>query len=128
MKILVQQAATLLQHSAHKGDHRSNYRFRINHRKLLYSNVLSRCKSTTSAEQKMPRHELGSVPNITRASMHRYQAAIAALRTRRTVLMEKNSLYGERVLGHELKRANALSIDTLTDWVRAEAIMQESVS
>lgn len=60
--------------------------------------------------------------------MHRYQAAIAALRTRRTVLMEKNSLYGERVLGHELKRANALSIDTLTDWVRAEAIMQESVS
>jgi CMP-N,N'-diacetyllegionaminic acid synthase len=42
---------------------------------------------------------------------------------RRDVLMERNSLYGERLVGHISDPASALDIDTLEDWERAEKIL-----
>jgi CMP-N,N'-diacetyllegionaminic acid synthase len=48
--------------------------------------------------------------------------------TRRHVVLEQDSLYGTRVLGHEVDRAQSVNIDTPADWTRAEAMMQELVS
>jgi CMP-N-acetylneuraminic acid synthetase len=48
--------------------------------------------------------------------------------TRRHVVLEQESLYGMRVLGYEVDRAHTVNIDTVADWVRAEAMMQELVS
>jgi len=48
--------------------------------------------------------------------------------TRREVIVEQGSLYGERVLGYEVDRASTVNIDTPADWDRAEAMMQELVS
>jgi CMP-N,N'-diacetyllegionaminic acid synthase len=48
--------------------------------------------------------------------------------TRRNAVLEQRSLYGMRVLGYEVDRAQAVNIDTPADWNRAEAMMQEMVS
>jgi CMP-N-acetylneuraminic acid synthetase len=48
--------------------------------------------------------------------------------TRRFVVLEQGSLYGKRVLGYEVDRAHAVNIDTPADWVRAEALLQETWS
>jgi CMP-N-acetylneuraminic acid synthetase len=47
---------------------------------------------------------------------------------RRYVLLEQESLYGTRVLGYEVDRAQTVNIDTPADWIRAEMMMQELVS
>jgi CMP-N,N'-diacetyllegionaminic acid synthase len=48
--------------------------------------------------------------------------------TRRNVIAEQNSLYGMRVLGYEIDRAQSVNIDTPADWDRAELLMHELVS
>ena len=44
--------------------------------------------------------------------------------TRRDVILEENSLYGQRVLGVELDPARSVNIDTPDDWAHAEALLQ----
>lgn len=48
--------------------------------------------------------------------------------TRRNVLMEENSLYGAHVIGYEVNGENNINIDTPSDWLLAEAMMQGSAS
>ncbi len=43
--------------------------------------------------------------------------------TRRDVLMETNSLYGERLAGYLLEAQSSVNIDELQDWSRAEALL-----
>lgn len=45
--------------------------------------------------------------------------------TRRDVLMLRNSLYGERVLGYELDPTLSVNIDTLADWAKAEQLLSQ---
>jgi CMP-N,N'-diacetyllegionaminic acid synthase len=45
--------------------------------------------------------------------------------TRREVVMEQNSLYGERLLGYVLDRSRSVNIDELSDWDRAEEMLAE---
>lgn len=45
--------------------------------------------------------------------------------TRRDVLMEKGSMYGSRLVGHQVDAAKSLDIDTLEDWARAEEIVRK---
>jgi hypothetical protein len=47
--------------------------------------------------------------------------------TRRDVLIDGNSLYGARLVGH-LSASPSLDLDTLEDWDRAEAILKGSSS
>jgi CMP-N-acetylneuraminic acid synthetase len=47
--------------------------------------------------------------------------------TQRDVLVEQNSLYGKRILGHVVDPARSVNIDTLEDWHRAEALIQATV-
>jgi CMP-N-acetylneuraminic acid synthetase len=42
---------------------------------------------------------------------------------RRDVVMEQDSLYGDRVVGHLFDAARAVNIDTWEDWRRAEALL-----
>lgn len=44
--------------------------------------------------------------------------------TRRDVLMEQNSLYGDRVFGLVLDPALSVNLDTPADWDRAEQLLQ----
>ncbi len=48
--------------------------------------------------------------------------------TRRSVLMEMNSLFGTRLLGHEMSGDRSINIDTPEDWERAEAMIANSHS
>jgi len=48
--------------------------------------------------------------------------------TRRETLMEKNSFYGERLLGHELSPERSVNIDTPNDWQRAERLLSQLTS
>ena len=43
--------------------------------------------------------------------------------TRRDVLMERNSFYGERLAGHLISEESSVNIDRLQDWARAEALL-----
>lgn len=43
--------------------------------------------------------------------------------TRRDVLMDEDSLYGERLLGYELQAETCVNIDDWDDWKRAEKLM-----
>lgn len=43
---------------------------------------------------------------------------------RRDVLMERNTLYGDRVVGHLMESRRSVNIDTLEDWERAEALLR----
>jgi CMP-N,N'-diacetyllegionaminic acid synthase len=43
--------------------------------------------------------------------------------TRRDVLMEDNSLYGKRLVGHLLDGENSVNIDVPADWERAERLI-----
>lgn len=43
--------------------------------------------------------------------------------TRRDVVLERDSLYGDRVVGYELDASRSVNIDTLDDWRRAEALL-----
>jgi CMP-N,N'-diacetyllegionaminic acid synthase len=45
---------------------------------------------------------------------------------RRDVLMEQNSLYGERMLGQLVDASSTIDIDTVEDWERAEALLSRS--
>jgi CMP-N-acetylneuraminic acid synthetase len=45
--------------------------------------------------------------------------------TRRETLMEKNSFYGERLLGHEMSAERSVNIDTPNDWRRAERLISQ---
>ena len=42
--------------------------------------------------------------------------------TRRSILMEGNSLYGTKVLGYQIKSLSSLNIDTQDDWEAAEQL------
>jgi CMP-N,N'-diacetyllegionaminic acid synthase len=48
--------------------------------------------------------------------------------TRRSVVMEQNTLYGSRLLGYEVQRDDSVNIDTPADWRRAEALMRRSLA
>ncbi|HEY0252573.1 MAG TPA: acylneuraminate cytidylyltransferase family protein [Kofleriaceae bacterium] len=66
-------------------------------------------------------------PLITRrqelpAAYHREGAVYL---TRRDVLLEGNSLYGERTVGVEIDPRESVNIDTLADWARAEQLVAE---
>lgn len=69
----------------------------------------------TGEAQPLPRRQL--LP----AAFHREGSVYV---TRRDVLMERGSLYGDRVLGHEMDPARSVNIDTLADWARAEALVE----
>lgn len=43
--------------------------------------------------------------------------------TRRDVVMEENSLYGKRLVGHLMEAARSVNIDTPADWDRAEYLL-----
>ncbi len=43
--------------------------------------------------------------------------------TRRDVVMETNSLYGERLVGYEIDSERTVNIDGPEDWERAEALL-----
>jgi len=43
--------------------------------------------------------------------------------TRRDVVMEGNSLYGERLIGYRLDSAASVNIDTTEDWQRAAVML-----
>jgi CMP-N-acetylneuraminic acid synthetase len=45
--------------------------------------------------------------------------------TRRDVLMNGNSLYGERLLGFPVSSARSVNIDTVEDWSRVERVLFE---
>ena len=76
-------------------------------------------KLSTGEAQPLPRRQL--LP----PAFHRDGSIYV---TRRHVVLEQDSLYGTRVLGYEVDRAQSVNIDTLADWTRAEAMMQELVS
>jgi CMP-N,N'-diacetyllegionaminic acid synthase len=76
-------------------------------------------KVSTGESQPIPRRQL--LP----PAFHRDGSIYV---TRRHVVLEQESLYGTRVLGYEVDRANTVNIDTVADWVRAEVMMQEMVS
>jgi CMP-N-acetylneuraminic acid synthetase len=44
--------------------------------------------------------------------------------TRRDVLIDQGSLYGTRVVGHEVDAARHVNIDTEDDWAHAEALVR----
>jgi len=46
--------------------------------------------------------------------------------TRRNVLMEHNSLYGERLAGYPIDASWTANIDTPEDWARVEALLARS--
>lgn len=46
--------------------------------------------------------------------------------TRRNILMDDHSLYGERVAGYPVDPARSVNIDDLADWARAEALLAAS--
>jgi CMP-N-acetylneuraminic acid synthetase len=48
--------------------------------------------------------------------------------TRRNVLMDENSLYGERLLGYRLDRERSVNIDLPADWERAERLLNKSAT
>jgi CMP-N,N'-diacetyllegionaminic acid synthase len=43
--------------------------------------------------------------------------------TRRNVVMERNSLYGRKLLGYSLPADRSVNIDTVEDWEQAEAMI-----
>lgn len=45
--------------------------------------------------------------------------------TRRSVLMQNGSLYGEKIVGLVMKEEHSLNIDTQEDWVKAENRMKD---
>ena len=45
--------------------------------------------------------------------------------TRRDTLMERNSFYGERLLGYEMSADRSVNIDTPEDWLRAERLISQ---
>ena len=45
--------------------------------------------------------------------------------TRRDIVMERDTLYGERIVGHVLAAEDSVNIDDLADWERAEARLAE---
>ncbi len=44
--------------------------------------------------------------------------------TRRESLMERNSFYGARLLGYEMRPERSVNIDTPEDWLRAERLIE----
>ena len=44
--------------------------------------------------------------------------------TRRDVLMEQNSLFGKRVVGHLVNPEQTVNIDTPADWEQAERLVR----
>lgn len=47
--------------------------------------------------------------------------------TRRSVLMERNSLFGSKVVGYLMDASRSVNLDTLEDWERAEALLSNSL-
>ena len=43
--------------------------------------------------------------------------------TKRETLMERNSFYGDRLIGYEMNPAHSVNIDTPEDWLRAESLI-----
>ena len=46
--------------------------------------------------------------------------------TRREVILERNSLYGPRLLGYPMDPARSVNIDTPEDWERAAALLEKA--
>jgi CMP-N,N'-diacetyllegionaminic acid synthase len=74
---------------------------------------------STGESEPLPRRQ------VLPAAFHREGSVYV---TRRDVVMESNSLYGTRVIGYELTQSDTINIDTPADWLRAESMMQESVT
>jgi CMP-N-acetylneuraminic acid synthetase len=47
--------------------------------------------------------------------------------TRRNVIMDRNSMYGTRMLGYLVSERGRVNIDTLDDWARAEQLLREGI-
>jgi CMP-N-acetylneuraminic acid synthetase len=47
--------------------------------------------------------------------------------TRRDVIMNRHSLYGERVLGYVIDPNQSINIDTFEDWERAELLLSQQL-
>jgi CMP-N,N'-diacetyllegionaminic acid synthase len=43
--------------------------------------------------------------------------------TRRDVVLQQNSLYGRRLLGYPIEGSQSVNLDTVEDWIRAEALL-----
>lgn len=48
--------------------------------------------------------------------------------TRRDVLMEQNSLYGNRLVGYLMSEEQSVNIDTSKDWARAESLLETQLT
>jgi len=46
--------------------------------------------------------------------------------TKTAVLMSQNSLYGNKIIHHEMIASSAINIDTMEDWMEAEAYVKHS--
>lgn len=57
-----------------------------------------------------------------------YHRAGSVYVTRRDVLMERNSLYGQDLRGYLVDPRDAVDIDTPEDWARAEAILGQRMA
>jgi CMP-N,N'-diacetyllegionaminic acid synthase len=72
------------------------------------------CSLSTGEQTPIPRRQ--SLP----PAFHREGSVYV---TRRDVLIEQNSLYGQRVQGYLLESLSRINIDTLHDWTAAEAVL-----
>jgi CMP-N,N'-diacetyllegionaminic acid synthase len=59
------------------------------------------------------------------AAYHRNGAVFV---TRRETLMEKNSLYGDRLIGYPMDPARSVNIDTEKDWERARRLLESPLT
>lgn len=48
--------------------------------------------------------------------------------TKTAILMSQNSLYGNKIIHHEMANSSAINIDTMEDWAAAEAYIKHSKS
>ena len=48
--------------------------------------------------------------------------------TKTEILMKQNSLYGNKIIHHEMAASSAINIDNMEDWAAAEAYMKQSKS
>lgn len=48
--------------------------------------------------------------------------------TRRDVVMEQNSLYGQRLAGHLIDPARCINVDEMEDWERASALLVKGLN
>ena len=81
---------------------------------VYFGDAEGRLRLSTGEESPIPRRQ--ALP----AAFHRDGSIYV---TRRDVLLEGNSLYGRRVVGHLADPRRSVNIDTPADWLRAEELL-----